>query len=67
MAEETRSSPVVVGKNGFVYADGVKIAKLVPERGVVQFIDPDRRRCAQKGRQVVEVRLTDLVNLPQQK
>lgn len=66
MAEE-KSSPVVVGKNGFVYADGVKIAKLIPERGVVQFVDPDRRRCAQKGREVVEIKISDLVNLPQQK
>lgn len=67
MAEEVKSSPVVVGKNGFVYADGVRITKLIPERGVVQFIDPDRRRCLQKGREVVEVKLSDLVNLLQKK
>ena len=67
MAEETKSSPVVVGKNGMIYADGVRIAKLIPDRGVVQFVDPDRRRCVQKGREVVEVKLSDLVNLPQKK
>lgn len=67
MAQENKPSPIVVGKNGFVYADGVKIAKLIPERGVVQFIDPDRRRCLQKGRESVEVKLSDLANLPQQK
>lgn len=57
----------MVGKNGFVYADGVRVGKLVSERGVVQFVDPDRRRCQQKGREVVEVRLSDLANLIQQK
>lgn len=67
MAEEIKSSPVMVGKNGFVYADGVRIGRLVSERGVVQFADPDRRRCVEKGREVVEVRLSDLANLPQQK
>lgn len=67
MAEEIKSSSVMVGRNGFVYADGVKIGKLVSERGVVQFADPDRRRCIEKGRQVVEVKLSDLVNLPKQK
>lgn len=64
---ETKSSPVMVSKNGFVYADGVKIGKLVSERGVVQFIDRDRRRSAQRGSDVVEVRLSDLANLPQKK
>lgn len=67
MSQEPKLSPVVVGKNGFVYADGVRIAKLIPERGAVQFIDPDRRRCAQKGREVVEIRISDLINLPSQK
>jgi hypothetical protein len=65
MSQDSKTSPVV-GKNGFLYVDGVKIAKLIPERGVVQFVDPDRRRCIQKGREVVEVRISDLVNLPQQ-
>lgn len=67
MSQTPKSSPVIVGKNGYVYADGVKIAKFVPERQAVQFLDPDRRRCEQKGRQVVEVRLADLVKLPEQK
>lgn len=67
MAQESKPSPIVVGKNGFVYADGVRVGKLVSERGVVQFVDPDRRRCQQKGREVVEVRLSDLANLIQQK
>lgn len=64
---QNKSSPVVVGKDGYVYADGVKIAKFVPERQSVQFLDRDRRRCVEKGRESVEVKISDFVNLPQQK
>lgn len=67
MAEEAKSSPVIIGKNGMAYVDGVRVGRLIPERGTIQFVDPDRRRCVQKGRDVVEVRLSDLANLPQQK
>lgn len=67
MSQQDKSSPVVVGKDGFAYADGLKIGKFVPERQTIQFVDKDRRRCAQKGREVVEVKIADLVNLPQQK
>lgn len=66
MDEQPKPSPVVVGKNGMVYADGVRVFRLVGE-GVVQIVDPDPRRCAQKGRQVVEIKLSDLANLPQKK
>lgn len=64
-----KSSPstVSVAKNGLIYADGVKVGRLVPEKGVIQFVDRDKRRCQEKGRDVVEVRLSDLLNLPQQK
>lgn len=65
--EQPKPSSVVVGKNGIVYADGVKVFRLIPERGVVQVIDTDRRRCEQKGRQVVEIKLSDLANLTQKK
>jgi len=67
MDEQPKSSPVVVGKNGFCYADGVKVFRLIPERGVVQIIDSDRRRCEQKGREVVEIKLSDLANLSDKK
>lgn len=66
MNSQPKSSPVVVGKNGFVYADGVKVFRLVGE-GVVQIVDPDRRRCEQKGRQTVEIKLSDLANLSEKK
>lgn len=61
------SSTVSVSKNGLIYADGVKIGRLVPDRGVVQFVDRDKRRCLEKGRNVVEVKLSDLMDLPKQK
>jgi hypothetical protein len=64
MTEESKPSPVVIGKDGFLYADGVKLARLIPERQTIQFLDRDRRRCLQKGREVVEVKISDLGNLP---
>jgi len=67
MEEQPKPSQIVVGKNGMVYADGVKIARLIPERGVMQFLDRDRRRCSERGSEVVEVRISDLGNLPQKK
>lgn len=66
MDEQPKSSPVVVGKNGMVYADGVKVFRLIGE-GVVQIIDPDRRRCEQKGRETIEIKLSDLANLSNKK
>lgn len=65
--QQPESSPVVVGKNGFVYADGVRAFRLIPERGVVEIQDTDRRRCEQKGRATVEIKISDLVNLSKQK
>lgn len=56
-------SPIVIGKNNFAYADGVKIGRFIPERGVLQVVDKDARRCQEKGRTVVEVRISDLINL----
>jgi hypothetical protein len=63
----SNSSTVSVAKNGIVYADGVKVGRYIPDKGVIQFVDRDKRRCLEKGRDVVEVKLSDLVNLPQQK
>lgn len=65
--QPTKSSLVVVGKNNYIFVDGVKIARLVPERGVMQFLDRDRRRSAERGSQTVEVKIADLTNLPQKK
>lgn len=62
-----KSSPVVVGKDGFAYADGVRLGKIIPDRGTIQILDKDRRRCLIRGRETIEIKLTDLANLPQQK
>lgn len=67
MAQETKTSPVTVGRDGFVYADGVKLGRFIAERQTIQVKDSDRRRCLIKGREVVEIRISDLANLPQQK
>jgi hypothetical protein len=67
MTQPPKSPSIVVGKNNYLFVDGVKIARLVPERGVMQFLDRDRRRCAERGSETVEVRLSDLANLPQKK
>jgi len=67
MDKQPESSPVVVGKNNYIFIDGVKIARLVPERGVMQFLDRDRRRSAERGSETVEVKISDLANLPQKK
>ena len=62
-APNPKISPVQVGKDGFAYADGVRLGRFVPERGTIQVIDKDRRRCLIKGREVVEIKLSDLANL----
>lgn len=67
MAQEPKPSPVVVGKDNYIFADGVKVARLIPERQSIQFLDRDRRRCLEKGREVVEIKLSDLASLPQHK
>lgn len=58
-----KTSQVQVGKDGFAYADGVRLGKVVPERGTIQIVDKDRRRCLVKGREVIEIKLSDLSNL----
>lgn len=67
MSQSPKPSPVTVGKDGFVYADGVKFGRYVKERQTVAIKDQDRRRCLVKGREVVEIRISDLVNLTEKK
>lgn len=67
MTEQSKSSLVVIGKDGFAYADGVRLGRFIPESRSIAFLDKDRRRCVEKGREAVEVRLSDLANLSPQK
>lgn len=61
--ENQQPKTISVGKDGYVYADGAKIAKWDSSRQVLQFVDRDRRRCLQKGREVVEVSVTEFGKL----
>lgn len=57
--------PLTLAPDGFVYADGVKIARFIRERGTLEFIDKNRQRCEQLGRRTVEVPLADVAQLGQ--
>lgn len=67
MNQTSKPSPVTVGKDGFVYADGVKLGRFIAERQTIQVLDRDRRRCLIKGREVVEIKISDLTNLSNKK
>ena len=47
--------------NGFLYADGVKIGRLFPERGTIQFCDKSPCRSAVRGSRYVEVLITSFI------
>lgn len=53
-----------VGKDDrhYLYVDGVKVARIVQRDGApcLQFHDKDKRRCAERGSDKVEVKLSDL-------
>ena len=55
--------PLTLAPDGFVYADSVKVARYVPERGTLEFIDRNRQRCEQLGRRTVEVKVEDMAKL----
>ena len=57
--------PLTLAPDGFVYADSVKVARFVPERGTLEFIDKNRQRCEQLGRRTVEVPVADMAKLMQ--
>jgi hypothetical protein len=59
----TPNSTVSVDSANFVYVDGVKIAKFIPEKKCLQFLDKDRIRSNQRGSNVVEVSLSDVAKI----
>jgi hypothetical protein len=61
------SSSVSVDTNNYVYVDGVKIARYIPEKQCLQFWDKDRIRSNQRGSNVVEVALTEVAKIGTQK
>ena len=52
-----------IDPNGFICADGVKICRLDPSRGLLLFLDKDRRRSAERGTDQVAVTVADLVQI----
>lgn len=60
----TQQSPALqVDAQGNVYAEGVKICRVDARRGVLLFLDKDRRRAAQRGSNQVTVPIAALVGL----
>ena len=46
---------VCLDEEGYLYVDGVKVAKLDIARRVLVFFDKDRRRCVTRGSRFVEL------------
>lgn len=53
----------ILAPDGFVYADGVKVARWIAERQTLEFVDRNRQRCQERGRHTVEVRVVDVAKL----
>lgn len=51
---------VFIDKPGFVFVDGVKVARYIPERNSLQFVDRDPRRGKARGTRLVELPLAHL-------
>lgn len=60
--DSSRLQTLTVDGQGFVFVDGVKVARCVKRKGELrlQFCDKDRRRSAQRGTRYVEVAVRDL-------
>lgn len=61
------SATVHVDVQGYIYADGVRIARISPDKRCLQFLDRDRRRSDQRGSSFVEVAIKDMANLVENK
>ena len=46
---------IVVEERGFVFVDGVRVARYDEQRGVLQFLDRNRMRSERRGTCYVEV------------
>lgn len=64
MSDKPQVTQLTVAADGFLYADGVKLpAKFIAARGVLQFVDKDRRSVSRRGSRFVEVPVADIVRL----
>ena len=56
------SSRIRIDERNFLWVNGAKSGfKFFPEKGVLQFVDKDRRRAAERGARVVEIFITELM------
>ena len=61
------SSQFRVDSENYLYVDGVKVARFVPEKECLQFLDKDRIRSTQRGSNVVEIPISELAKLAEKK
>jgi len=50
-----------IDEQHYIYVEGARICRYIPERQALQFLDKDRLREAARGSRLVEVSLLDLV------
>jgi hypothetical protein len=48
-------------KHNYIYVDGAKVCRYIPERKVLEFVDHNRQRREGRGTRFVEVGIYDLV------
>lgn len=56
-----------VDSDNYVYIEGVKVFRYVPEKECIQFQDKDRMRSTQRGSNIVEIPLSELAKLVEKK
>lgn len=56
-------STIIVDSQGFVFAEGVRVGRLSPNKNALQILDKDRRRCEARGSRFVEVPIAELARL----
>ena len=62
-----RRVALTVAGDGFLYADGVKLpAKFIPDRGVLKFVDKDRRSASRRGSRYVEVPVAEMIRFAEE-
>jgi len=54
-----RAVAINIDRRGFVYVDGIRVCRLIPSRGTLQFCDRNRQRSQRRGTRFVEVKLED--------
>jgi len=54
---------LIIDNVGFVYIDGVRVARWIPDRQALQFWDRNRNRTMRRGSRYVEVELDRLMRV----